>query len=86
MSHPRPDGQRSPEQIVAERAMSEVSDVLLNIEHAVNRARRAHRIVAKDGVDRNAELALFEAAEQLSKLRKRLMQDTYYTGDAIRLI
>lgn len=66
--------------------MSEVSDVLLNIEHAVTRARRAHRTVAKDGADRNAELALFEAAENLSKIRKRLMQDTYYTGDAIRLI
>lgn len=37
-------------------------------------------------MDRNAEIALAEAIEGIDKLRKRLMQDTYFAGDAVRLI
>lgn len=85
MTQSQPDP-RSPEQIAEERAAGEVSDVLLNIEHALTRARRAHKVVVKGGVDRNAEIALAEAIEGLNKIRKRLMQDTYFAGDAVRLI
>jgi predicted O-methyltransferase YrrM len=66
--------------------MGEVSDVLLNIEHALDRAKRARKIVAKAGVDSNAELALGEAAAGLERLRKRLFQDTYFAGDNLRLM
>ena len=66
--------------------MREVSDVLLNVEHALDRAKRARKIVAKDGVDSNAELALGEAAASLDRLRKRLFQDTYFAGDNLRLM
>lgn len=82
----RTDGhQPSDEQVVRERAAQQVSDVLLNIEYAVQRARKGHRIVAKDGVDVNAELALADAVKDLDRIRKRLMQDTYFAVDS-RLI
>lgn len=66
------------ERAMRERAAGQVSDVLLNIEYAIAKARKGHKLVAKDGVDHNAELALAEAAAGLEKLRKRLMQDTYF--------
>lgn len=44
-------------------APGEVSDVLLNLEHA-----------------------LVAAIAEIEKTRKRLMQDTYYAGDALRLL
>jgi len=67
MSQPQPDSEAvRPDQAIAlERAKGEVSDVLLNIEHALDRARRARKNVARDGVDNNAELALAEAAAGL---------------------
>lgn len=83
MSQPDP---RSHDQVLQERAAGEVSDVLLNLEYALRRAKRAHKVVTKDGMDRNAEIALAEAIEGIDKLRKRLMQDTYFAGDAVRLI
>ena len=88
MSSPQPDSAavRTDEEIALERAKGEVSDVLLNIEHALDRAKRARKIVAKDGVDSNAELALAEAAAGLELLRKRLFQDTYFAGDNLRLM
>lgn len=88
MSPPQPDSEavRTDQAIALERAKGEVSDVLLNIEHALDRARRARKNVAKDGVDNNAELALGEAAAGLERLRKRLLQDTYFAGDNLRLM
>ena len=71
--------------IARERASAHVSDVLLNIEHALDRAKRAHKAVAKDGADPNAELALADAVKELERVRKRLMQDTYFAVD-VRLI
>src|SRR4051794_36870380 len=79
-------GQRSDDQVASERAMSEVSDVLLTIDHALDRAKRAHKVVAKDAEDRNAELALAETVSHLKSLKKRLVEDTYYTGDSLRLL
>lgn len=77
---------RTAEQVVQERAMGEVSDVLLNLDHALARAKKARRIVTKDGADRNAALALGDLIAQLEKLRKRFMQDTYFAGDNVRLL
>lgn len=78
--------QRSPEQLAEERAAAQVSDVLLTLEHALARARKGLAAVRKDGVDRNAELALGDTVKELDRLRKRLLQDTYFAGDSVRLI
>jgi hypothetical protein len=88
MSSPQPDPtmQRSAEQAAHERAMGEVSDVLLNVEHALARAKKAHKAVGKGGGEPNLEHALVDAVRDLEKLRKRLLQDTYFAGDAIRLL
>jgi len=81
-----PASERTPDQVARERAAAQVSDVLLTMEHALARAKKAHAVVAKDGLDPNAELALADAIKELDRLRKRLTRDTYYAGDAIRLI
>ena len=89
MSAPQPDEnstQRSQQQADHERVMGEVSDVLLNLEHSLERARKALRIVSKSGSEPNVELALAQAVKDLDRLRKRLMQDTYFSGDALRLM
>lgn len=69
-----------------EDAMGEVSAVLLNLEHTIARAKKGLTKVSKSGGDANVELALQVAITELSKQHKRLMQDTYYAGDAIRLL
>ena len=60
--------------------------MLLNIEHTLARAKKAQKIVAKDAVDSNSELALGEAVKDLERVRKRLQQDTYFAGDSLRLV
>lgn len=72
---------RSPEQAARERAATQISDVLLNLEHTIARARKGHKVVAKDAVDMNAELALADLIKDLDRLRKRLTQDTYFASD-----
>lgn len=69
-----------------EDAMGEVSAVLLNLEHTIARAKKGPAKVKKSGGDQNVELALQAAITELAKQHKRLMQDTYYAGDAIRLL
>jgi hypothetical protein len=81
----QPGYERTDDQILRERAGTEVSDVLLNLEHTLARARKAHKVVSKDGVDVNAELALTQLITELDRLRKRFTQDTYYAVDT-RLI
>lgn len=81
-----PDSGQTQEQQALERSAGEVSDVLLNLEHTLAHAKRALKAVRKDGVDRNAELALEDLVGELDRSRKRLQQDTYFAGDAIRLI
>jgi len=66
--------------------MREASDVMLNLEHTLARARKGLKTVTKDGADRNAELALADIIKDLERLRKRLLQDTYFAGDNIRLM
>lgn len=52
----------------------------------VDRCRTARKVVTKDGVDRDAELALGGAIHDLDLMRKRLLQDTYVAGDQVRLV
>jgi hypothetical protein len=77
---------RSSDEVARERAMGEVSDVMLNLEHTLARAKKAHKTVVKDGADRNAELALADAITDLESVRKRLLKDTYFAGDSVRLL
>jgi hypothetical protein len=70
----------------SEAAMGEVSAVLLNLEHTISRAKKGLAKVRREGGDTNVELALESAIKELSAQHKRLMQDTYYAGDAIRLL
>jgi len=83
---PERNGVRSAEQVALERAKGEVSDVLLNVEHALERAKKARKVVETDGADSNALHALAAAAADLDKARKRLLQDTYFAGDNLRLM
>ncbi len=83
-SMPLPD--HSGDTSAAEDAMGEVSAVLLNLEHTIARAKKGLVKVRKTGGDANVELALQAAITELTKQHKRLMQDTYYAGDAIRLL
>jgi hypothetical protein len=81
-----PVQQRSTQQAALESAAGHVSDVLLNLEHPLARAKKARKLIAKDGVDTNALLALDQAIVDLERVRKRLQQDTYFAGDSLRLI
>jgi len=81
----QPASERSEDEVARERASLQVSDVLLNLEYTLESARKGRKIVAKDGVDANAELALGDAIRELERLRKRLMHDTYFASDT-RLI
>jgi hypothetical protein len=77
---------RSADQAAHERAMGEVSDTLLCIEQAIDRAKRGLKNSAKRGGDVNVDLALNEALADLQRIHKRLMKDTYFAGDALRLM
>jgi hypothetical protein len=77
----QPASERGDDQVAREKAATQVSDVLLNLEHTLARARRGHKIVAADGVDVNAELALTDLIKDLDRLRKKFMQDTYFASD-----
>jgi predicted lipid carrier protein YhbT len=77
----QPGYERSEEQVRQERAATQVSDVLLNLEWTLEAARKGLKVVRKDGVDVNAELALADLIKDLERLRKRFTQDTYYAGD-----
>jgi hypothetical protein len=83
---PADQNHRSPEQVTREQALSEISDVLLNLEHTIARAKKALVRVRKVGGDSNVELALVDAIADLERSHKRFMQDTYYSGDSLRLI
>lgn len=86
MSATADNHERSAEQVAHERALGEVSDVMLNVDHTISRAKKARAQVVKAGGETNVELALGEFIKDLERIRKRLMQDTYYAGDALRLL
>jgi hypothetical protein len=66
--------------------MAEVSDVLLNLEHTIARARKARKRMGVSVAQHNAGLALDDAVKSLEAARKRLQRDTYFSGDELRLI
>ena len=80
------DGDRTPHEIAQEQAMGEISDVLLNLEHTIARSKKALAQVKKSGANHNVELALIDTIADLARTHKRLLQDTYYAGDSLRLI
>lgn len=85
MSQPVSD--RSPDQVARERAAGEVSDVLLNLDHTLTRARRAQKTVTKDGAEPNAALALGTLIHDLQRIRKRFLQEAVYAStDELRLM
>jgi hypothetical protein len=55
--HPEPSA-RSAEQVAEERAMAEVSDVLLNLVHTLTRARKARKRLQQDVYFAGDELRL----------------------------
>jgi hypothetical protein len=77
---------RSQDQVEHERVMGEVSDVLLNLEHSLERARKALRVVAKADSEPNVRLALAQAVKDLERTRRQLMQDAYFGNDVLRLM
>lgn len=77
----QPGFERRHDPVLRERAASLVSDVLMNLDWTIETARKGHKVVAKDGADVNAELALAELVKDLDRLRKRFTQDTYYASD-----
>jgi len=90
MSQPAPESaassttsssERTTEQVAQERSMAAVSDVLLNIEGTLAHAKKARKLIDKDGANANASLALGDAIRDLERVRKRLMQDTYFAVD-----
>lgn len=66
--------------------MAEVSDVLLNMEHTIGRARKAVRRLGTSPEEHNARLALDSVIGTLDAARKRLQKDAYFSGDELRLI
>lgn len=77
----QPDFGLPPEQAAQERAAQQVSDVLMQLDWTLDQAKKGVKIVAKDAVDMNAELALNDLIKELTKLRKRFVQDTYFAVD-----
>jgi len=63
---------------MTERQSSEVEKVLLYVEDARARARRAADIIEKDGAEAHVVSALRTTEQELAKLHTRLAQGTYY--------
>lgn len=82
----RSDLERSPEQVAHEAAMTEIAETLANIEQAIRRAERGRKAVAVLGRDRNAEMSLATAVEQLQATHRTLFQEGYFSGDQQRLV
>jgi len=63
---------------MTESQSSEVEKVLLYVEDARARAKRAADAVARDGADAHVVAALQDAERQLAALHTSLAQGTYY--------
>lgn len=77
---------RTQAQATHERAMSEVSDVMLNVEHALDRAKKAKKRLGGSAEEHNVQLALAAAIDDLEKVLKGLQRDAYFAGDELRLM
>jgi hypothetical protein len=80
---PDPRGQQQQNQ---ERAMSEVADVVVNLDHTIARAVKAKKKLGESPEEHNAKLALEDALTLLRKVRSRLERDTFFGGDELRLV
>ena len=67
------------EERAREQAMGEVSDVLTNLDYALERARKALERIRKSGAHPNAEAALKDLVDALQAERKRFVQQTYFS-------
>lgn len=85
MSRPAHDP-RSEEQVAHERAQTEVSDVLVNLEHVIVRAKKARKRLGDTPQEHNAKLALADVQATLESARTRLQKDTYFSGNELRLV
>lgn len=77
---------RSESQAAHERAMSEVSDVLVNVEYALARAKKAKKRLGDSPEESNSLLALGDAIKSLEQVRTRLEKDAYFGGNELRLV
>lgn len=77
---------RSVTQAAHELAMSEVSDVLVNVEYAIARAKKAKKRLGDSAEEHNTQLALADALKNLERVRIRLQKDAYFGGDDLRLV
>ena len=77
---------RGQEQQNHEKAMSEVSDVMVNLDHTIARAVKARKRLGESPEEHNAKLALTDALSLLRQVRTRLERDTYFGGDELRLV
>ncbi|MEH3136140.1 MAG: hypothetical protein PGN30_14205 [Mycolicibacterium neoaurum] len=77
---------RRQEQQNHEKAMSEVSDVMVNLDHTIARATKARKRLGESPEEHNAKLALSDALNMLRQVRTRLERDTYFGGDELRLV
>ena len=68
---------RTPAQISHERAMTEVSETLMNVEQSIRRVQRAQAEVARIGYEGGATQALKVALTDLTHARDRLFQASY---------
>lgn len=66
--------------------MGDVSDVLTNIEFSIARAKKALKRLGDSPEEHNPRLALTRAVSELQETRKRLQQDTYFSGSDLRLL
>lgn len=62
------------EQLAHERTADELAAVLKTLDWALARARRAQEVVEQDGVNRNSELALSAAIQELQRLRDQVLE------------
>jgi hypothetical protein len=72
--------------VAHERAMTEVADVLLNVEHAIARAKKAAKRLGDAPEEHNAKLALGNVLERLEAARRGLQRDAYFSGNELRLV
>lgn len=68
---------RTPLQVAHERAMTEVSETLMNVEQAIRRTQRARAEVARIGYTGGAREALDLVLQELVTARDRLFQASY---------
>ena len=85
MSQPAHD-LRSAEQVAHERARIEFAGVLVNVEHAIARAKKAAKRLGDAPEEHNSRLALADAQVSLEKVRTRLRKDSYFAGNELRLV